>query len=273
MRTFWRNFRGAFRRVIPDCMAQAQSIAFNLFLSFFPILLFALGVLALTTRSSTAVHDQIRGLRWMLPQSSSQMVVDFLVAQGRKSGTLLALGVVGTFLTGTQVITGFLSAFRNIYRDSKMYGYWRDQFRGLLLLFITFIPFVVISLLQIFGRPLRAWMVTQFGLPRLFDMIWFVVYGGLSLVVIILVLALLYRAGHPGGRSWNEFLPGAILATALWWTVNAAFAWYVRKVPYSVVYGSMAAVIGLMVWMNLIAIVVLLGAAFNAERHTARGIS
>jgi membrane protein len=87
---------------------------------------------------------------------------------------------------------------------------------------------------------------------------------GLALVMAALILLVMYRAGRPGCTGWNEVLPGAVLATLLWWVVNTAFGYYVRRVPYSVVYGSLAAAIGLMVWMYLSAVVVLIGAAYNA---------
>ena len=52
--------------------------------------------------------------------------------------------------------------------------------------------------------------------------------------------------------------------------VNALFGFYVRRVPYNVVYGGLAAVIGLLIWMQISAIIVFLGAAWNAEADDAR---
>jgi len=60
------------------------------------------------------------------------------------------------------------------------------------------------------------------------------------------------------------------VATLLWWLVNVIFGFYVRRVPYNVVYGGLAAVIGLLIWMQLSAIVVFIGAAWNAEEAMAR---
>ena len=60
-------------------------------------------------------------------------------------------------------------------------------------------------------------------------------------------------------------LPGAAAATLVWWAVNSLFGVYVRKMQYSLVYGGLAAAIGLMVWMELSAVIVFLGAAWNAE--------
>ena len=127
-------------------------------------------------------------------------------------------------------------------------------------------PFLATVFVTVFGRQLRNWMIAQFGLPRFFSSVWLVVYVGLALVMAALILVLVYRAGRPGCTSWNEVVPGAIVSTLLWWVVNSAFGFYVRHVPYSLVYGSLAATIGLMVWMYLCVVVVLIGAAYNAER-------
>jgi membrane protein len=51
----------------------------------------------------------------------------------------------------------------------------------------------------------------------------------------------------------------------LWWVVDIVFGLYVRKMPYNVVYGGLAAAIGLLLWMYMTAIVVLWGAGYNAE--------
>ena len=63
--------------------------------------------------------------------------------------------------------------------------------------------------------------------------------------------------------------PSRLDRTSLWWTVDIVFGFYVRKMPYDVVYGGLAAAIGLLIWMYLTALVILLGAAFNAEWLTS----
>jgi membrane protein len=83
------------------------------------------------------------------------------------------------------------------------------------------------------------------------------------------VLAFIYRVGRPGSGSWRAVLPGAAVATLLWWLVSSAFGYYMRRVPAVTVYGNLAAAIGLMLWMHLTAAVVLLGAAYNAQRGGA----
>jgi membrane protein len=61
-----------------------------------------------------------------------------------------------------------------------------------------------------------------------------------------------------------------MVATLLWWVTDIGFGFYVRKVNYSVAYGGLAAAIGLLIWMQLSAVIIFLGAAWNAELAMGR---
>jgi len=77
--------------------------------------------------------------------------------------------------------------------------------------------------------------------------------------------AMLYYFGPNRRQSWRFVWPGAILATLLWFGATSLFAWYARHLAnYNVVYGSIAAVIALVMWMYLLAFVALYGGEFNA---------
>jgi membrane protein len=89
-------------------------------------------------------------------------------------------------------------------------------------------------------------------------------------VLAMAVLVAVYRIGRPGHKGIWEVLPGAAVATVLWWAADIIFGYYVRRVPYNIVYGGLAAAIGLLLWMYLTAMIVLLGAAYNAEAEEAR---
>ena len=71
-------------------------------------------------------------------------------------------------------------------------------------------------------------------------------------------------AGRPFDLSRHDVFPGATVATILWWIVDIGFGFYVRYVPYGTVYRGLAAVIGLLLWMYLTAMVIFVGAAYNA---------
>ncbi len=86
----------------------------------------------------------------------------------------------------------------------------------------------------------------------------------------MIALTIIFRVARPAEHGLHGVLPGAVLATLLWWFADLLLGGYVRRMQYGQVYGGLAAVIGLMVWMQLSAVVIFLGAAWNAERDSRR---
>src|SRR6185312_13235742 len=76
---------------------------------------------------------------------------------------------------------------------------------------------------------------------------------------------LIYHWGMPRVQSWMRVLPGAIMATLLWFPVTLIFGWYVTNYAnYNRIYGSLGAGIALLVWLYIISIIILIGAEYNA---------
>src|SRR5258708_20432519 len=90
------------------------------------------------------------------------------------------------------------------------------------------------------------------------------------MVLAMLALTVIYRVARPQEDSMRNVVPGAMVATLLWWLVDVLFGVYVRRVPYSVVYGGLAAVIGLIIWIQLSAVIIFFGAAWNPELAQSR---
>lgn len=90
--------------------------------------------------------------------------------------------------------------------------------------------------------------------------------------VLMLGLAVLYRFGPSRDEAqWSWVSPGAIFATCAWLIGSLLFSWYVANFDdYDKTYGTIGAVIGLLMWMWLSATIVLIGAELNseAERQT-----
>jgi len=87
----------------------------------------------------------------------------------------------------------------------------------------------------------------------------------ISAVTSVTVIMLIYHWGLPRVQPWHRVLPGAIMATVLWFPVTIIFGWYVTNYPnYNLIYGSLGAGIALLVWLYIISIIILVGAEFNA---------
>jgi membrane protein len=257
-------------RVFPRCSVISQAIAFNLFLAFFPTLLLAVWFASSWIGSKTALLDTIRNFTVFLPPGSQGIVTDFLVRRGPDVWKFALLGWAGTLFGGSQVMKQLMDGIHLIYGDDERLGFLHRQFRGLLLLLITIAPILAAGILGVFGRPLRRWFTLRLGSTVPIHGLWLVFFPATAMVLAMLALTVIYWVARPKEKSLRHVLPGAMLATLLWWFVNVLFGIYVRRVPYSVVYGGLAAVIGLLIWMQISTVIVFLGAAWNAEQAVGR---
>jgi len=262
----WRTFA----RVFPRCGVLAQATAFNLFLAFFPTLLIAVALATSRIGGKTSLLDLITNLTQFLPPGSQQIVGQFLIKRGPEAWKIALVGWIGTLLAGTQVMKLLMQGIHAIYDDRENLSFLRRQFRGFLLFLITIAPLLAAAILGVFGRPLRRWLSDEIGKHSSVHGLWAVFFPTAAFLFAMVGLAAIYRVARPRAESLRQVLPGAVVATSLWWLVDVGFGFYVRRVPYSIVYGGLAAVVGLMIWMQLSVVVVFLGAAWNAELADAR---
>jgi membrane protein len=265
-----RNLVRALGRIFPDCVTLSQAVAFNMFLAFFPLLLLALGLLGGTSLFPEAIREIPNRLMQILPPGSARVVAGYFVRRTIHPGRWILLGLGGTLLAGTQTMLGLMEGFRVIEGDLLEQSYWRRQLRALGLLCLTIVPMLAVFVFTVFGKQLRAWLIQHTASPHFTHYVEWIVYAVGVFVLAMAVLVLLYRIGRPGHAGFRDLLPGAAVATALWWAADITFGWYVRKMPYDVLYRGLASAIGLLLWMFLAAMIVLLGAAYNAEAREAR---
>lgn len=250
-------------RVIPQCGMISQAVAFNMFLAFFPILLVALGLVSgFLGRQG---QEPAARLTEILPPGSGQLLSEFLLNHRVNAFRWVLLGWCGTLLVGSQVMKLIMEGIHLIYGDRERHSFLGRQLRGMLLFGVMIIGWFLAVVLSVFSTPLRRWMTLEFGQSPLVSAFWNIMLPVVGLVLAMLVLALIYRFARPQATTWKSVLPGAGAATVLWWGLTLMFGVYVRKMQFGLVYGTLAAVIGLMVWMELCAMIIFLGAAWNAE--------
>jgi membrane protein len=255
-------------RVVPQCGMISQAVAFNMFLAFFPILLVALGLVS-RFLGGEGGHEPATRLSEILPPGSWPLVSEFMLRHQVNALLWVLLGWVGTLLVGSQVMKLIMEGIHVIYGDRQRHSFLGRQLRGMLLFCVTIVGWLAAVVLSVFSHPLREWMTLRFGQPPLVRGIWNIMLPVVGLILAMLVLALIYRFARPSATTWRSVLPGAGAATILWWGLTLLFGVYVRKMQFGLIYGTLAAVIGLMVWMELCAMIVFLGAAWNAENTPA----
>src|ERR1700675_1974975 len=110
-------------RIVPQCGMVSQAVAFNMFLAFFPTLLFGLGLLSRSLRGEDGPEIAAR-LSAILPPGSWQLVSDFLLRQEVDPLHWTIFGAAGALLVGSQVIKLTMEGISLIYRDPRRHSFF-----------------------------------------------------------------------------------------------------------------------------------------------------
>jgi len=132
---------------------------------------------------------------------------------------------------------------------------------------LSLLPLALATMLVVFGRFLTEW-TAELLTPSIQPFFFSIALGvrwSISLAGVVGLTASIYHFGLPTRQRRLRSLPGAVVATAMWFVSTLAFGWYVtRFANYSLVYGSLGAGIALLFWLYLVFLSVLVGAEFNA---------
>jgi len=290
--------RAALAALDHDMLTVGQATAYSAMVALFPALIVAAAVVGslpdtLPLRVQMAIFfDRV------LPSNVSPLLdVYFSAAHGNGHTFRALLGALLVSITGaSSVMVTLMEGFRRAYDLPLTRGsFWPRRVRSLALVPISLVPMAAASVLVVFGHLITHWMVGEVT-PSLRMPVYvfaFLVRWTIALLGSVGIIAVIYHLGtdltthvreHLAALlkepllseplillrkdwSWRASLPGATVATVLWFVTTLLFGYYVtRFANYSQVYGSLGAAIALLFWLYIIALSVLIGAEFNAQR-------
>jgi membrane protein len=276
-RFWWLLRRACISAYEDNVFGIAKGAAYSALLSFFPVLTTLTAILV--QANAYAVSRILSALLFqVVPPGTEEIVMwNFTERGARPIGLLVFAGLLSIW-AASGVMLSLMEGFRAAYRIPAGRPFLKQRAMAAVLVVGAALPVVLASSLILFGTRIEEWILTKIGLlaegQRLLgtlNLVTEVVRSGIALAAIIAGASLLYYLGPNHPRSIRSVWPGAILATVLWWVATTAFGWYVRNIAnYNFLYGSVGAVIALLVWMYLLSVIVLIGCEFNAERDRLR---
>ena len=256
-KAFWRSFEhGVFM--------TSKGAAYSSILTFFPGLIVAAWILGVTNSTEQFIHQIEYALGAVLPSESRATALAYF--QGQQAlPTRQIFSAVGVMLMAASgVMISWMNGFRRAYDiEGNEWSFWHERGIALLLVILGLAPMVFALALVAFGDIIEKWLLlqlnTDIGLYVL--LLWKVGRWLISALTSITVIMLIYHWGLPRVQAWHRVLPGAIMATVLWFPVTIIFGWYVTHYAnYNRIYGSLGAGIALLVWLYIISIIILVGA-------------
>lgn len=253
-----------FRRISDsDVFGLSAQLAYFLLLSLFPFLLFLMTLIGYLPLDVDQVTDFIKAYA---PADIADMIIENMTKLlTEQSGGLLSIGVIGTLWSASNGVKAVMKAFNRSHEvdEDRSFVYGR-----LIAIVLTILMMLVISvsfLLPIFGKVIGEYVFSWIGFSGAFMYVWSVMRWVLSSVIMLIVLTLLYKLAPNTRVRFKNAIWGAIFATVGWQLVSLAFSYYVNTLGnYSATYGSLGAVIVLMIWLYISGIIINVGGVINA---------
>lgn len=249
---------------------SAAHLAYFLILTFFPILIC---ISAFMGRINLRLGDLLTEVEHLLPQGVYTIFQDYLgYLDSNFSAAMFITGVFLTVLFASAAIRGLNTFSRELYGQSKPRRprhYLYSLLFALLLLVTIYLSMVVMLtgnwFFHMLGRLLGlSDLAARFG-------VWQWLKYVILLAIVFLFVLLLYRFSVPSRNPLPPVIPGALLASVALVVASLIFAAIVsRSARYSLVYGSLASVIIMLVWLYLCGNILILGNVVNYVIHTRR---
>jgi membrane protein len=267
MLRFFRLLRLAFwRAFVHDAFATAKASAYSMIFTFFPVLLIIGSFLANWRKGGPYLREISYALSSILPAGTNTAMA-YLKGAAQHPVSLLTTTSMITLWTASGVMISWMEGFRRCYELPKTWGLVKERLIAFLLVIFALIPMTFSTLLVAVGSKfetrLLPYVDPDFSVYVL--LLWGAIRWLIATLTAIAVIALIYHHAVPRTQPWHSVMPGAILATVLWFSTTVGFRGYLQHVgDFATIYGSLGVAMALLAWMYLISLVVLVGAEFNA---------
>jgi membrane protein len=258
---FWKELLVRIKKV--DVTGLGSQLAFFFLLSLFPLLIFIITLLPFLNLDQAQIFLLIRDYA---PDSVGILIEDTLrdILKNRNGG-LLSIGVLATVWSASKGMNALAKALNRSYFTEESRSFF--VVRGMSVVFtVLLIAVLVVALvLPVFGQQIGVLVFSYLGLEEGFLTLWGSLRWLLPPVLIFSVFSLVYWLVPNLKIHYKTVLPGALFATIGWILTSLAFSYYVSNYGnYSNTYGSIGAIIVLMMWLYFSAIILMLGGQLNA---------
>jgi membrane protein len=244
----------------------AAAVAFFFFLALVPLLIVFWSLLSVLHLRS--LFGQLLDLAALLFPPEAMSLVDRLlygILAGHHGG-LLSFGVLGYLWASSGGFLALIEALDVAYDVARPRPWWRERLQALLLTFTSGGLALVALVAAVVGPRIGHALTVVFPLPRNFDLLWPALRLGLISLAFLSSAILLYKLAPNSRHTLGSTIPGAVFAVVAGVGGCGGFSFYVsRFANYNAIYGSLGAVVVLMLWFYIIALAVLIGAELNAE--------
>ena len=253
-------------------VTRASAIAFKLFLAFFPAIIMLLTLIPFIPIADFQLK-LMENFQAMMPREVYAFIEgllhDLLV---KKHSTLLSVSTITGIYFASNSMDAILDGFSSSFHVTRWHSAFKQRLLSLgLLLALTIMMVISMALLSLSNWAISLINDSGYVLSQLEHYGLLAAKWGITLLMMLTSISMLYNAGDPSARRFKFFTPGAILAVLLTMLVSQALVFFFERITdYNALYGSIGAIIAVQLWLYFNMIVLLIGFELNSSITKAR---
>jgi membrane protein len=256
-----------------EMSTYASALAYQMLFSLFPFLLFLIALIGFLHLPDFFSWLRLQSELVLPPQALEQVnpVIDQLQ---QSKGGLLSVGIVIALWTASAGVRLMMSAMNAAYDVVEGRPIWK---RLPLSIFYTVgiaVMLLAAAGLMVTGPQVMSWLAGQIGMEDFVVTLWTILRWPVIVFLLMFAVALIYYVMPDVKQKFRFITPGSVLAVVVWIIASLGFGYYVKTfADYNAMYGSIGAIIVLLLYFYISAAVLLLGAEMNAviEHMSAEG--
>jgi membrane protein len=253
-----------------DVYGASAQLAYYFLLALFPMLIFLTSLIGFLPEAQQTIFNAVGRV---FPSQTMQIVTETMrdIVTNR-SGKLLSFGILGTIWAASGGVAALMGTLNLAYHVKEWRSFWKVRLIAIGL--TVMLSFMVIGgiVLLIFVDKFSVWLATLLGLGKSFVLLWAVAEYLLGLFLLLIGIEVIYHFAPNIKLRWRLVTPGGLFAIVALIVSSHLFSLYLRYAPsYSVTYGSLGAVIILMLWLYLMGMTLLVGGEINSVIREASG--
>ena len=249
----------------PEMAILPSNIAFNIILAIIPLLTIVVLIASYFDISIDLVSNLVSSV---MPRQVSNIIIE--VISGKGFDKSIGFFNFVAFIIASNGTYAIINTSNTLYHIKER-DYLKDRISSIILLFIVIILFVFLLVVPIFGDSIIKLMSSAKLLSNYADdamIVFNIIKWPITILIIYLNIKLIYTIAPSKNIRSEETTYGAAFTTFCWILATLIFKFYLNHFArYDIIYGNLASIIIMMVWMYFLSYIFVLGMAINSSRR------
>ena len=256
-----------------DVFGRSAQLAYYFFLALFPALIFLTALIGIVAGQNPQFRDSLLAyMSTALPATAYELVHKTFEHTTAASGSgKLSFGLLAALWSATSGVTALEDTLNAVYNVRESRPLWKTYGLAILLTIVGSILVVVALAVILYGNTAANFVGNHMGLGPVATWSWKIVQWPVALFFLAMVFSITYYfCPDVDQRHWQWITPGAVIGMSAWIIASAVLRIYLHYYDsYTATYGSLGAVMILLLWFYVTGMMLLLGAEVNAEIENA----